>query len=185
MAQLDDDDDSLFTSLNFNRENFMKVVDENDQEKLNKYLISEIEKLAEMDTTLTLDDIKFMIENGADPRYNDDDAFILSCRCADTNIMLYFINNWNVDINAQDSGGLYSAIACYRNANFKLLLECGIKIPDILFSFICCSKELIQICSDYVDLQVLGKHFIKNMRKKDREIMSYLIKNNFDFHNCL
>lgn len=78
----------------------------------------------------TLDTIRYMVENGADPRAHNDDPFVIACAKRDTNIMLYFLEQCNADINAREGGALFNALGNNRDDIIKLLLENGIRVSD-------------------------------------------------------
>lgn len=47
----------------------------------------------------TLETIKYMVDLGADPRYDNDEPFIIACGFSEPNILAYFVDEVGVDIN--------------------------------------------------------------------------------------
>lgn len=153
---------------------FMDVVNTGDQEKINDQFVHE------MYFTRTLDEIKFMINNGADPRHLNDHAFISACCMNDVNIILYFINEHNVDINTHDGTALESAIYCSNVNNMKLLLEYGIIVTDRAIQEIITvnnSVEKLKILIDYVGQQRVAECILDKICKSFPEDYKNIVKN--------
>lgn len=167
---------------------FLDVVNTGNQSEINKRFIGQ------MIYEHTLDEIKFMIENGADPRYNNDEAFLRICTSRDLNIPLYFINDCNADVNVNNSIALEYAIEFGNINNVKLLLESGINITDEAIRKTGTARnanpvEIIRLLMDYVDHErvnncVLAK-ISKNISKNDKKIIKYLIENGTDRDDIL
>lgn len=177
----------------FDKEKFMNVVAERNQEIIDDFLVDAIYE------NCTLDDIIFMIDNGANPRCNDDRLFLVACAHSDTKILLYLINNWNVNINTHDGHALVNTIFYYRNhhntntSTIKLLLECGIKISDDAIRNAVHESEVIDLLMPYVDPQYIGKIFIEKIFNEldnigqsfIKDTFEKLIKNGIDFNAIL
>jgi len=168
----------------FDQENFLTILDTGDQDAVDKYFIDK------MHYNLLLQQIEFMIDHGANPRYNNDKPFVLSCANIDINVPRYFINNWNVDINAHDGEAMMNAMYEERLATIKLLLDCNITLTD---GVITTSVELrlldtIELFINYsVDPQHIGKLYMEKMlenryTKPFSQVISRLSKNNVDFN---
>jgi hypothetical protein len=59
---------------------------------------------------LTIDQIKFLVEMGANTKDAINSAFICSCHCDNINIVMYLVCDCNANINASDSCALSYAI---------------------------------------------------------------------------
>jgi hypothetical protein len=55
---------------------------------------------------LALDQILILINAGANPRYNDDAAFLHSCKYNNIKVPMYFLYECGADINTADSNAL-------------------------------------------------------------------------------
>ena len=109
-------------------EEFNELLLNGNQDTINKFFLSKC-------ISGTLEEIRYMVENGANPRIHDDKAFINSCGIKQE-IMLYYLNECGANINAQNSEALRTAIWTNNISNIKLLINNGIIITDkILWIF--------------------------------------------------
>ena len=104
-------------------EKFNELLLEDNQEKINNYLFC-------YSICLTLDEFRYMVENGADPRINNDRLFIEICSGKSVEYLLYLINQCGADINAQNGKALSRAIKYGNIPVIKFLLESGIVVSD-------------------------------------------------------
>lgn len=163
-------------------QNFMNVVATGDQSEIDKQF------LHNMRSKRTLDEIKFMIDNGANPRYDDDTAFLLACTMSDTNILLYFISDCNVNINTLSGFALEQAIWSESIDNVKLLLENGIKVTDRAIQRVATqdnSVELLKILMNYVDqqrvIECISKKICYSLLASYQDIIKFLVQNGTDY----
>ena len=120
-----------------------------------------------IDTLFTLDQIKQMVDQGADPRDDDDRAFTLSCESYDNpDIPLYFIQ-LGANINANDGLALANAIGKKRLAIVSVLLEHGISITD----------AHLRIASVRYDKNIFSL-LLTYITKIDDSMLKYIIKSN-------
>ena len=81
------------------------------------------------DRSTTVHDIRFMIDAGINPRYNNDQAFRASCG-RNINVFKYFIEEYGVDINFKEISPIKNAMTSGNPEFFRILLEKSIDIPD-------------------------------------------------------
>lgn len=97
--------------------------------------------------------IECIIEAGADPHHSNDEPFLRSCECYNTDFTIpsYFLNEHNANINAQNSTAFERAFMCENFVVAGKLLESGLIIKDLdvlLESFEYNEDELIKILID-------------------------------------
>ena len=109
----------------FDKDCFIDIVNSGIQTDIDNYFISVLQR-----ENITLDDIKFMVENGANPRANNDQLFVDSCAFEDINIPIYFINVHGVNIRAHNEGAFSNALFYQRKSTCKMLVDNGAVITD-------------------------------------------------------
>lgn len=120
-----------------------------------------------IDTLFTLDQIKQMVDQGADPRDDDDRAFTLSCESYNNpDIPLYFLQ-LGANINADNGLALANAIGAKRLAIVSVLLEHGISITD----------AHLKVASVYYDKNIFSL-LLTYITKIDDSMLKYIIKGN-------
>lgn len=108
---------------------------------------------------LSFENIKFMVELGANPIHHD--VLEYACQCEDSQILLYLINECGCDVNAEDSEYLSSAIQNNYLINIKILLDAGIKISDDDIYYALGHDESTNLLIQYgVDPERIGKILI-------------------------
>lgn len=110
---------------------FNRHLDSGIQDNINGYFIVACQYKA------TLEDIEYMVNNGANPNVMEDQAFIDVCRRDNPRMVQHFIDKYNVNINAQNGRALISALANHCTDNVKILLNAGIKISQDAIKTIC------------------------------------------------
>lgn len=120
-----------------------------------KHTKEEFQEFFLLSLHLSLEEIKYMIELGADPRGDNDMPVVLACCLSDINVVTYFINEYGADIYAHNNNALYNAI---RNENkessieiTRMLLDNGIVAnnSDIKLAIQENNYEIIKLLVDY------------------------------------
>lgn len=104
-------------------EKFNKLLEKNDSDAINRYFVSKC-------YSCNLEEIKYMVDNGADPRYNNDQPFVELCRSPCISIPLYFLKEYGADINAQNGQALENACYCNNYDLIDILIRNGIFITN-------------------------------------------------------
>ena len=73
--------------------------------------------------------IRYMVDRGANPRYNNDEPFVMACLNS-SEVVRYFINEHGVNINAHDGQGIINAIYKGKIETIKILLDQGIPVTE-------------------------------------------------------
>ncbi|XWV26384.1 putative ankyrin repeat protein L25 [Tupanvirus soda lake] len=148
------------------KKRFIECLDKGDQNEINLQLKHNIYHIP-------FDLFKYMVENGADPRHDDDCIFIFICSHPskfgndDVFNKLNYLLNLGANINAHQSAALKYAVL-HSNANEKLiiyLLENGAIITDeVITAAVDTSKtNIINLLVQYgTDIYHIGKLFWKN-----------------------
>ncbi len=144
---------------------------------------------------LSLDEIKILIDAGANPRVGGDYALLSACSHGNMDIVKYFLNDCGSDINSHNSEALIRAIS---SENFKLvtlLLDYGIKTNDtVLHSCFLSLKTLKPLLNRAIDLEYLGKklwHALKYNYLQPYETHAYvnymkeLVNHGVDFNKII
>ena len=125
---------------------FNKLVDEGDWTRINIFFINAC-------YDASMEEIKYMIENGADPRYQEDMPLINACTQIPKEIVLYFINEHGANINAIDGRPLNAATRYGCIENMRILIDAGAKITDDIvetaFIFFYPDIEVIKILLEH------------------------------------
>jgi len=138
--------------------------------QLNSDCLTEILDIFLRNISLSLEEVKLMIELGADPRYKSDKFLPLSCRYKNPEVTLYFITECGCDINTNDSQALLDSIISDNFDMAKILLELGIKITNF-----CIEMTLDRFDSKkYLDLIML---YETNFDRLSKLFIEYLLKN--------
>ena len=106
-------------------------------------------------TTLTIEQIQYMISLEANPNYKNDLPFVIGC-CYTSDIALFFINEYHANINAYNG----EAFNCDKSDTIKLLLEYDPIITEKVIQGCLDSLETIQILIDRCDYLNLQKIFL-------------------------
>ena len=125
---------------------FNECLETNDWDKINEHFIHCCS------TSATLEEIRYMVDNGANPRANGDFPFYRSS-WKDTNILLYFINECGVDINTRNGIALEKAIYNNNVELIKLLIDMGAnpRINDDKLFRVSCKHNYIGIISFFLN----------------------------------
>lgn len=141
--------------------------------------------------TGTLEDICYFIDsNLVDPRMYNDLPFTKACGNDDINVPLYFINNFNVDINVNNSKPLLQTIYSSQYETAKMLINEGAIITDEIIREIIINDEydLVQyliyigIDTTRISYQVLLYAFPIKGQLAQFNMLKYLSDANIDFN---
>jgi hypothetical protein len=105
------------------REKFNFLLEENNLNKINDFCLLH-------SVSATLQDIIYMVDNGADPHYKNDSMLIQVASSHEKETLLYLINQCGVDINAQNGKALVESIYNKNKSVMIFLLDSGIYISD-------------------------------------------------------
>jgi hypothetical protein len=105
------------------REEFNLLLEENNSDNINEFCIRHCRNA-------TLQDIIYMIDNGVDPRYKDDIILIITAASHKKETLIYLIDQYGADINAQNGQALVKSIARKNMDVMIFLLDSGIYISD-------------------------------------------------------
>lgn len=104
------------------KEIFDKFLVENKYDEINEVFLNEC-YWGDLNT------VKYMIDNGANPRYKDDAPFV--CACSNRiDMASYFLTEWGADINAYNGVALGAAASNHRLKTMVFLLKNGINVTD-------------------------------------------------------
>jgi len=129
---------------------------------------------------ISLELIKYLINAGVNPRYNNDEFLINSCRFCDIKTIAYLIDDCGCNINASSSKALVNAFIFDRTDAAKFLLDSNIKItPDVLETA-CLNKNHAKLLLDFnVDINLIAYHCIttKQITQQNKifETINFLI----------
>lgn len=147
-----------------------------EKEYLNKFLLVFYER-----KNLSLDQIKTLINAGADARINNDYPFVTACFHGDIDTIKYFLYDCCSNINAQDSNALAHAIYAEHFNIAKFLIESGIKITDkVIKECLCCIETIPLLLNAGINLDYVGKILwstMQNYAMQDKYLSS--MENNF------
>lgn len=113
---------------------------------------------------VTVEEIRYLVDNGANPRFNNDKPFVMCCRCNSVDVLLLFINEYGANINGQDGEALTMAVREKNYEAFKFLIESGITVSDKLIETVFRSNEnkFIQIMIEFgVPVERIAKIYWK------------------------
>ncbi len=108
----------------YNTKTFDEIVSKGDWKTVNKYFLEQVKYFQ-----CEIDDLKYMIDMGANPRADNDKA-IVNAACNGYVKTLFFLKEYGLDVNAHDGRALVNAIRYHDVRTMKLLLENGAKIND-------------------------------------------------------
>ena len=130
----------------------------------------------------TLDEIKYMIEKGANPRCNNDEPFMNVCSRS-KELALYFINYCSIDLKLMDDEPLISATISGRLDIMELLLEGGMKVTsDVVACRVRNSRnyDIIILLLKYADPTLIADVYIKKYSHIECKIVDMLHGYNID-----
>lgn len=131
-----------------------------DTNNLNKFLENRI-------SIFNLESIKEFIKLGANPRFNNDSIFVRSCGVQKqvSEIPLYFLNNCECDVNAQNSNALQNSIVCWNIDISKILLDFGANVSNTHISAaISAGFDYVSLLLDYgAPLESIGQAYLDSM----------------------
>lgn len=166
--------------MQFIRDRFIELQAESSQEELDLHFVTSCSN-----KDITLDDVEFMVYNGANPRSHDDLAFIHSCASTDINIPLFFINNCGADIHSQNDKAVRYALLYVRNEICKMLVDNGVIISDEVIKSIVATLQYdsFQLLLDVgINPERIAKIFFDyNFNKTHSEELFMMLKLLFDF----
>jgi len=139
--------------------------------------------------SLSLEDVRIIVELGANPRYQSDNFLPLSCRYTkNPAIPVYFITECGCDINTCNSQALYVSIAGDHFDTTKILLELGIIITDNCITLATHNKKYLDLIISFeTDFNRLEKILMKNLLKNNTKlnIARTLIENGVDMNQAI
>ena len=113
------------------------------------------------DWNLSLEEFKIAIEEGVDPRYNDDMPFIYSCKYTPSTIAHYLLETYNADIHAHNNLIFsYPGIYIIDNCLIQTLLDRGTEIDLLMVHCLCYPDKLKIIIDRGTDLNLILKNYI-------------------------
>ncbi len=158
-----------------------------DQELLTRFLVGcyNVYKLS-------LEQIKILVDLGANPNHSQDIMFIKSCGYGDIDVIKYFLYECGCDINTQKSLALIRAILVKKYDVVTFLLESGISIPDLALVKSLIDQDCLKIflnngvCAHRI-AKILWNEF-KNSCHKGINIditVKELVKHGIDFNQIM
>lgn len=175
-----------------------------------KYIIDEISKRSNIITfdpnqmwcilynlsfyDLTLSELKILLDVGANPMYQIEIILANLCNKGNIDVMTYYLNNFNIDINDESLLLLSLAISSRKIEIVKLLLEMNICVRDhdVLASLDNYNIFMLLYQHDSIDLTdasiKLSKIiFDKNKKGKDDhlKIVQFMIDNGINFNHLI
>lgn len=164
------------------QEDFVEILKTQDQVLINDEFVNKLNW-----DGLTLGDVIFMIDCGADARCDEDLPFVESCCQDDTEIPLYFLNIYGADINAHNGEALYNALLNNKYNLMEILLQNGIMVSNEVIERSLDDESFLKILIKYgLEIQRISKIFTEKILikklNKDKEIIKCLINNNVDFN---
>lgn len=151
-------------------------------EILNNFLINTYQYLG-----LTLQQIKILIRAGADPRYKNDAAFVISCmkKSDDLKTTIYFLHECGANINANHSYALECAINNDRYETAKFLIESGINVVDHAIKKSYSDKKYLELfINNGIDADRIAKLYIITLADSI-DFAKALIKNGVDLNQYI
>ena len=137
---------------------------------------------------LTVDIIELFINIGLEPKYNNDEIFVESCKSKDISTTQYLINNYCININAHDGEALVAALNKKNKDTVKLLLEHGIKITDQHIRLaIEQNDEFIEMLIEHgnVSHEQVARILVKKAFSYNKRIPKLLVENGVDFNQLI
>jgi hypothetical protein len=124
---------------------------------------------------LPLDLIKKMIDLGADPYYSNARPFIVSCCQTNTDIPLYFIKEYNIDVNIENGLAMNY---CSSYDTLKILLENGYKISEDIIKNrmhrIFFNIKTIELLYEYgIAMEKIFEYALNNLNRAANELVDY------------
>lgn len=172
------------------KKQFEELVQKHDQLAIDKFFLNKLDYFS-----ITLNDIKYMVSLGANPRADNDKAFVASSDNDDTNIPLFFLNECGADINARNGAALSHVLGHWKpNKNrIDMLFDNGIVITDETITEVV--REEVSLSLKYlldkgadpnrVTELFLGFHFSKENAKPFFQMLKYLSDTGVDFNQII
>jgi hypothetical protein len=186
-----------FNTSNINKEVLNLLIEEiqKSNSKIDKILLSDIFSINYERHNLSLNQIKLLVDAGANPRHDNDYAFVNSCSYGNIETVKYFLYECGCDINARNSYALTTAIY-EENFNIaKFLIDSGIKITDKnIISGIYHPKFIKLFLDNDVNIEYMGKIVWSNLSYGDLDLdekrghimyMKELVKLGVDFNQII
>lgn len=133
--------------------------------------------------TIYLDQFILMVEEGADPRYDDDMPFVITCRYSKSDIPRYLIEKYRVDISAHNNSAI---AASHKNdpALLKTFLDVGIEIDTkLIISCLNNHEKLCMIIEKGADLNKILYYFVTSHTRQPEAsakiLLEAIIENKF------
>ena len=139
---------------------------------------------------VSLEFVRYMVNNGADPTHNVYSAFMDACRFCDYKRIVYFVEECNIDVNVSGSYALVNVMRfAYESSKngmdcLKFLLDSGCIITDE------CIEECIGCDRGIEPMRLLIQHgvdinrmciiFCKNHLKKTHTFKNIIHLNKFN-----
>lgn len=141
----------------------------------------------------SVDYIKYLISLGMDPRLDNDTPFIKSCSRTTPEMMLFFLNEYYADINAQNGKAMVYAIGNHCLETINILLDNGIILTDkaIREIFRCDGSSVMKLLLQRgEDPERLFRIFLEEYFNKDNDIaanemLKYFDKYGTDFNAAI
>jgi hypothetical protein len=161
---------------------FNELLEQNKWDEINKYFLETCKWNGG-----SFEEIKYMVDHGANPRMEDDMPFVLACGRS-KEIAQYFLNEHGARIDAQNNGALVEAAGAHRIQTMKMLLEAGIKVTPEVFKCICeyDGNREVEVLLEYgYDPQELASECLKGYILKNEiafSMMKSFHKHGLDFN---
>jgi len=165
------------------REKFLSFVVDGNQEQMDFYLMNSCQGGA------SFDDIRFMVDNGANPLANNSKAFCYACGIEDVSVAQYFIYHHRVDLNSFGEEAMSCALSNKRREICKLLMDNGVEITDENIKSVAngISVDAFNILLELgIDPERIAKIFMKyNFYGNILTILKLFIENNVDLNQTV
>lgn len=157
----------------------------------NSKILSQVLNLAIQHNIIDLNDIIYLVENGADPRYGNDDNLVRICKANPNEkiieIIDYLIHTCQCDVNSRNSKALAKAILYDDDRVVKYLLENGAIITDRVIESVIYNGHHFKLLLQFgADVNVMLDRAMDNFEwLYDTTYIEFVVENNIDLNEIV